>query len=215
MNRLILSLVCIISLSGIGAASEGPYKLVMSRDRDLCTTMLSVFNQDIDEQGQLRYDHEVFTRISWKTLDLGGRRYECRLIRHSILDINNDGGEDLLIKYSGCLRSQLSDGLFVFPRESDVLSKLKPGQGGLTPLFQTPNKFDRTGNMYTLAELDPAQNEGQRAAIGGVFILQPFIFGKTVYVSMTDLYPEWIVIAKYLKEDHFQDVCYFRGPKFR
>jgi hypothetical protein len=217
MRRTILFFI-VAMLVGTGAAWAGKaaYKLVMSKDKELCTSVLKLFNEDMKKHGVIKYDkHEMFTRVAWKSVDIGKEADVCLSLQHATLDIDNDGREDLVIKKRACLRSQLSDSLYIFPIESDVLIKLKPGPGGWEPLYGNSNKFDRTGEGYNLKDLDPAKNEGLPAAIAGVFTLQPFIWGKTTYVSMTDLYPEWIVIAKYLHEDKFKDICYFHGPSFK
>jgi len=217
MKRIIvLSAVLLLVTVGMAWAGTEAYKLVMSKDSKLCAEILKLFNADTKKYGEVRYEqHELFAQLKWRSYETGEKTYGCEILRYAIFDINNDETEDLVIKYSACLRSQLSDSLFVFPSDSDVLSRLKPGPDGWAPMFTAPNQFNRPGGFYSLSELDPAQNEGNRVAIGGVFKLNPFIWNKTSYVSMTDLFPEWVVIAKYLREDKFQDVCYLHGPTFR
>ena len=50
------------------------------------------------------------------------------------------------------------------------------------------------------------------ARIGGVLVLQPFVWRNSVYILMTDLHQEWIVISKYKSGETLEDICYFHGP---
>jgi hypothetical protein len=103
----------------------------------------------------------------------------------------------------------MSDGLFIFPENSDILSGLKPGPGGLSDMFASANKFELTGDLYELKE-----TKGKKGAlppsIGTVFVLQPFLWGQIFYISVTGLERDWVVIAKYRQPENIQDVCYFR-----
>jgi len=230
MKRLILLLLGIILLAGVGAASADPYKLVMSKEKELCSGVLKLFNADMKKYGEIRYEqHEVFSQVHWEPVDIGeeGPARGCSIILKSLLDINNDGKEDLVIRSRGCLRSQLTDSIYVFPPDSDVISKLKPGKGGLAAL-DTVNKIELSGHGYDLKKLPKSMKEkvlkdirGQlpesqkgidlKPGIGGVLVLQPFVWGKTTYTSMTDLHQEWIVIVKYLQGETLEDRCYFHG----
>jgi hypothetical protein len=188
----------------------GPYELAMSKNQELCETVLNLYNEDMDSSGKIQYDmHEIFKAIRWQPFDLNEKKYPtygCRYVKQAQFDMNNDGKDDLVVKYSGCFRDNLTDSLFIFPSDSDILLHLRPGQGGLAPLFHTSNKVDR--NIYALTQL----KDGNRPLIGGIFVLHPFIWESTSYLSMTDLRQEWIVIAKYKQAEELQDICYFHGP---
>ena len=234
MKRILLVVFALL-LTTIGSVWAGPYELVMSKNKKFCKAMLVLYNEDVNSYryGEIKYDtHEIFTRISWQPVDLNEKEhptYGCSFVKQALFDIDNDGKNDLVIKYSGCLRDDLTDSLFVFAPDSDILSKLKPGLGGLAPLFKTLNKINR--NTYDLKELpksveeklvtkirkqlpESSKNLDIKIGIGGVFILQPFIWDTTSYISMTDLHQEWIVVAKYKQAEEMQDICYFHGPDF-
>jgi hypothetical protein len=43
------------------------------------------------------------------------------------------------------------------------------------------------------------------------FSVHPFILQGTTYVGLTDGRREWLVIAKYMGEERFEDLCYLRA----
>ena len=211
-RHLGLALVVLLLTSGIAWAGKEAYKLAMSKDKELCETMLGLFNTDMRRFRDIRYkEHEMFKSIVWQAVDIGEPPQRCELHWRAIFDIDGDGKQNLVIKRSACLRGNPSDSFFVFPSDSDVAERLKPGPGGLDPLFDTPDKFSMTGHVYKLTELPLDQTEGIAQGIGGGFVIQPFIWDKKTYLSMTDLHQEWIVINQYQGEDRFKDLCYFHG----
>jgi hypothetical protein len=212
IKRIVFAVVLLLATTGVAWAGKEAYEIVMSKDKGVCETMLKTYNSDMRRFRDIRYgEHEIFKRVPWHKFELGEQTYGCELFWRGHFDINNDGKEDLVIKRSACLRDNLSDSFYMFPGNSDVLMRLKSGPGGLDPLFETSNKFARTSNAYVLAELPLDQTEGIAQDIGGIFVIQPFIWDKKTYLSMTDLHQEWIVINQYQGEDRFQDICYFHG----
>jgi hypothetical protein len=149
----------------------------------------------------------------WETIkSIYDERYpahSCDSLQRANFDIDNDGHSNLVLNHSGCLHDLMSDGLFIFPENSDIHSRLKPGPGGLSDMFASANKFELTGDLYELKE-----TKGKKGAlppsIGTVFVLQPFLWGQIFYISVTGLERDWVVIAKYRQPENIQDVCYFR-----
>jgi uncharacterized protein YecT (DUF1311 family) len=174
------------------------YKLVMSKDTKLCDSILDLYNEDMKSIGRIKYEkHEIFSNIEWKDdSDLG--------LMHAIFDINNDGKNELVLKSTRGFHGIESDTLYIFPADSDVFSKLKPGAGGLKVLFDNPNRFF-SQDGYHFKELP----NSREASVDVYFITHPFIWAGTSYISLTDITPQWVVIAKYLKAEELQDVCYF------
>lgn len=211
-----LALVVLLLTGGVAWAGQEAYRIVMSKDKELCEHVLQLVNADIKKYQSIRYqEHEVFSQIPWERIDKPSRfAPECSFLRKAIFDINNDGRDELVIKFSGCLRSQLIDSLYIFPQSSTILSKLKPDEpGGLSALFSDPDMLYQIGDLYVLSDLKPEKTEGLQAATGVVEV-NPFVWRKTSYISIADLYPEWIVITKYVHRETFQDYCYFHGPSF-
>jgi hypothetical protein len=113
---------------------------------------------------------------------------------------------------SGCFHDLMSDGLFIFPEDSDILSRLKPGPGGLSDMFASANKLSLTGKGYELKAMTGGKGESV-PNIGPVLVLQPFLWERTVYISMTELERDWVVIAKYRQAEYVEDVCYFKSRR--
>lgn len=214
IRRIIgLCVAGVLAVVGVAWAGQEVYTLAMSKDKVLCKTLLNLFNEDVKKHGELTYQHEAFTRVQWETIaSIYDERYpahSCDSLQRANFDIDNDGHSNLVLKHSGCLHDLMSDGLFIFPENSDIFSRLKPGPGGLTDMFASVNKFDLTGDVYQLKEI-----KGKKGSlppnIGTVFILQPFFRGQTFYISVTGLERDWVVIAKYRQAESIQDVCYFK-----
>jgi hypothetical protein len=76
-------------------------------------------------------------------------------------------------------------------------------------MFASANRFPPTSNRYELKAI-----KGNKGAlppnIGPIFVLQPFLWERAFYISMTGLERDWVVIAKYRQAENVQDVCYFQ-----
>jgi hypothetical protein len=212
IRRVVFAIVLLLATTGVAWAGKEAYRLVMSKDKELCQTVLNFFNADMKRYKEIHYDDDIFQVVKWKAIDLGEETYGCYFLSHAMFDINNDGKNDLVIKERGCLSNILIDKMFVFPQDSDVLSRIHVGLGGGEALDQTKNKFFEINTSHPLEGLSFAESQGLPQGVGGN-VLHPFVWKNTAYVSMTDFDPEWIVIAKYLEQQKFQDVCYFRGKK--
>lgn len=207
-----LAIGALLLTSGVAWAGHEAYRLMMSKDNELCESVLALFNADMKKYYGVRYqDHEMFIRIGWQPVKLEWEKNlapSCSVLQRAIFDVNNDGQDDLVIKWSACLRGNPIDSLYVFPKDSDAVTKLKAGPEGWGVLFDAENKFDGEQG-YALDELPLEQTDGIRQGIAVAFI-HPFIFRETTYVSIEDLIPDWVAINQYLGKEHFSDVCYFR-----
>ncbi len=176
------------------------YKVVMSKDEKVCNAMLAVYNEDMKAGGSIRYDeHEMFN-IGWQT--------DARVpdVMDAVFDINNDGKQELVLRTTQGFHGIHTDTFYIFPESSDILTRIKRGPGGLKPMLETPNwLFSSEHPTYELKDL-PSPLVG---SLDVYYVLEPFVFNGTTYISMTDAGPSWIVIAKYLERERMQDICYF------
>ncbi|ULA62146.1 MAG: exported protein of unknown function [Nitrospira sp.] len=61
-----LALVALLLTSGVAWAGQEAYRLMMSKDKELCKSALELFNADMKKYQEIRYqEHEIFTRIGW------------------------------------------------------------------------------------------------------------------------------------------------------
>src|SRR3989442_11171344 len=86
----------------------------MSKDKELCTSMLKLFNEDMKKYGEIRYDqHEVFTRVSWQSVELeedkGSFFPYCSVVQKAKVDVNNDGQDERVINWSASSKKQPID----------------------------------------------------------------------------------------------------------
>ncbi|MBH0199785.1 MAG: hypothetical protein HP497_10255 [Nitrospira sp.] len=77
-------------------------------------------------------------------------------------------------------------------------------------MLATNDKFERTGGTYPLVSL-PMERSPIPPALATMFTAHPFILDSLAYVALTDAKGEWLVIAKYLGGERFEDRCYLKA----
>jgi hypothetical protein len=211
-KRLIFVFLFFMIGTGVVWAGERGYQLVTGRDSKLCARVLEAFREDVDDRGRLRYQHEIFRQIAWKPVDLRGqgpKTRHCSSLDKTLVDLNNDGQQDLVVKTTFCMKGAPSDSLYVFPADNSVLDQAS--WQDMSPLLATNDKFERTGGIYPLTSL-PMENGSP--ALTTLFAIHPFMLDGMTYVSLADARREWIVVAKYLRGGRFEDLCYLRASTF-
>src|SRR3989442_14241496 len=112
MRRIIVFFVVSMLVgAGVAWAGNAAYKLVMSKDKELCTSMLKLFNEDMKKYGEIRYDqHEVFTRVSWQSVeveeDKGPFFPYCSVVQKAKVEVTNDGQEEWTLRWRAGLRAR-------------------------------------------------------------------------------------------------------------
>ena len=210
-KRLVFVFLVFMISVGVAWAGERGYQFVVGRDSKLCARVLEAFREDVDDRGRLRYQHEIFRQIAWKPVELKGqgpKTRHCSSLDKAIVDLDNDGQLDLVVKTTFCMKGSPSDSFYMFPADSAVLEQAN--WQDLSPLLATPDKFERTGGVYPLTQLPVEETGVSRSPLTGVFTIQPFMLDGNVYVSLTDGRAEWIVIAQYRGGARFEDLCYLR-----
>ncbi len=211
-KRFVFVFVVFMISIGVAWAGERGYQLVAGRDSKLCARMLEAFREDVDDRGRLRYQHEIFRQIAWKPVELKGqgpKTRHCSSLDKAIVDLDNDGQPDLVVKTTFCMKGSPSDSFYMFPADSAVLEQAN--WQDLSPLLATPDKFERTGGAYPLTQLPVEETGVSRSPLTGVFTIQPFMLDGNAYVSLTDGRAEWTVIAQYRGGGRFEDLCYLRA----
>lgn len=174
-------------------------------EKQFCETVARLIgDQFVIESGLSR-------TIEWVPVELKGEGptvRRCSSLDKTIIDLDNDGRADLLVKTTFCMKGEPSDSLYVFPAESSVLEETS--WQDLSPLLSTHGKFERTGGIYPLTAL--RFDKGQTTpALTTTFSIYPFILEGTTYVGLTDGKREWLVVAKYMGEGRLEDLCYLRS----
>jgi hypothetical protein len=207
-SRLWLVLPCVLGLPALVSAASA--EVAAWKDLPICREMASLI-------GELSApDSWLFKTVEWKPVELKGqgpKTRRCSSLDKASIDLDNDGTKDLVIKTTFCMKGAPSDSLYVFPADSNVLEQLS--WQDLSPLLATGDKFERTGGRYPLTAL-PMSSESSKGnpTLSTIFILQPFVLNNYRYVAMTDGRGEWTVVAKYLRGERFEDLCYLRTNKF-
>jgi hypothetical protein len=220
------------------ARSHDELSLIMSKDDSACKPLLTIMNRYRPESDRVPSQAQGgdLALVSWEPIDLHDRISTDQILETALLDIDNDGNKELVVKLTGFMHSQLTDSLHIFPPDSDVLSKIRPGPGGLGPLYVTSDKIDFSERGYVLKDLPSPIREKLMADLkkqlaeplkkgllkeanlapamtgGPGSVLQPFVWENTVYINMTNHHQEWVVLSKYKLGGTLVDICYFHGP---
>lgn len=161
-------------------------------------------------------DRFVFERglsrtIEWAAVELKGEgptARRCSSLDKTIIDLDNDGQKDLVVKATFCMKGDPSDSFYVLPVDSRVLEDAS--WQDLSPLLATHDKFERTGGTYPLRSLQ-FDKGALSPDLTTTFSVHPFLLDGTTYVGLTDGKREWMVIAKYLGAERFEDLCYLHA----
>ena len=162
---------------------------------------------------RLALDAELVKVVDWKPVELKGqgpKTRQCSSLDRAIMDLDNSGTKDLVVKTTFCMKGAPSDSLYVFPADSSVLEQTSWQDMG--PLLATEDKFERTGGTYPLVSL-PIEGSPIPPALATMFSARPFILDSVAYVALTDIKREWLAIAKYRGGQQFEDQCYLRAGK--
>ena len=195
--------LCLVAATTAGAASV---EIMAANDRPFCEKVAKFFGE------RLIPDADLLKTVEWKPVELKGQGPKirrCSSIDQAIVDLDNDGHLDLVVKTSFCMKGAPSDSLYVFPANSPVLDQAS--WQDMSPLLATQDKFERTGGTYPLTSLP---TEKVPPALTTLLAIQPFVVDGVTYVSLTDARREWMVIAKYLRGEQFEDQCYLRAATF-
>ncbi|MEY4527655.1 MAG: hypothetical protein RL768_1374 [Nitrospirota bacterium] len=227
-----LALVVLLLTCGVAWAGKEAYRLVISQDKELCPIMLKLINDDLREHGEIRYeDHEMFAAVKWQPLsNLLGGKYQnapCEIQNAARFDVNNDGSQDLVVKYTGCFKSRLLDWFIFLDVEEDVFKTYDddtiekntvgkfPEDATALPTYilktQVPVK-DRTKDKLGLTLM----SEG----VGGWIVINPFVYKTTAYLAITDRgvlgtspHGESFLIGKYKSPTELDEVCYLKQTR--
>jgi hypothetical protein len=185
---------------------------VSSSDKSFCERVLQLFDKNMGNGKRMNVAAEPFDRIRWEEVRLvgtGPSTRHCSSLDKSVMDLDNDGTQDLVIKTTFCMKGRPSDSLYVFPADSRVLEQIS--WQDLSALLATSDKFERTGGTYPLTALPISGSARPTPSLQTVFTVQPFALDEQTYVAMTDAQGEWIVVAKYARGERFEDHCYFKA----
>lgn len=210
MKGTVISSALLLVVPALAAAAS--LELAAAKDGTFCAQALELIGKNIGDGNQLNVEAEPFSHIKWEPAVLTGagpNTRRCSSLDKALVDLDNDGRKDLVIKATFCMKGAPSDSLYVFPADSPVLEQAS--WQDLEPLLATGNKFERTGGRYPLTAIPMlSSSERGQAALNGVFTVLPFMVGQTTYVALTDGRGEWTVVATYLGGERFDDRCYLR-----
>lgn len=180
-------------------------ELTAFTDQPFCETVANLSGD------RLVFESGLSRTVVWEPVELKGEGpsvRRCSSLDKTVIDLDNDGREDLVVKTTFCMKGDPSDSLYVFPADSKVLEDSR--WQDLSPLLATHDKFERTGGTYPLTSL--WIDKGQAPpALTTTFSLQPFLLDGRAYIGLTDAKREWLVIAKYRGGERFEDQCYLHS----
>jgi hypothetical protein len=208
--------------------SQYEYKLLMSKDDRVCTSMLTLYNGDLQKYGKIHYySHPEFTRIQWKYGKYILHNTESGM-KFSVggefakFDINNDGKDELVFKKEVPYRNLFGDELFVF--DDTTLDFINGIEYTVHEVRNFKGIRYRIQGYYTIdTTLIDKKNLNKyyiEKSYINLFIINPFFLNGVYYISMDEVYgdvitmgkiieklknerPKWHIIAKYKDEHDF------------
>jgi hypothetical protein len=193
-------------------AAAGSIELMASKDKMYCEQVLKLFQGNMGGGSRFSFNTEPFSAITWEQVSVAGvgpKARHCASLDKALIDLDNDGTKDLVVKTTFCMKGSPSDSFYVFPADSRVLEQAS--WQDMSPLLATSDKFERTGGTYPLTALPIAGSEKPVPVLRTVFTLQPFAIEGKISVALWDTHGAWIVVANYLRGERFEDQCYFRS----
>ena len=95
-----LALVALLLASSVAWAGQEAYRLMMSKDKELCESVLELFNADMKKYLKIRYqEHEMFARMGWQPVKLEWEKNlvpRCSVLQRAIFDVTKKNGEEKL-----------------------------------------------------------------------------------------------------------------------
>lgn len=160
---------------------------------------------------QSAFETSLSRTVVWEPVELKGEDpavRRCSSLDKTVVDLDNDGKKDLVVKATFCMKGDPSDSLYVFPVDSKVLED--SSWQDLSPLLATHDKFERTGGTYPLTSIQLEKHQTP-PALTTTFSLQPFLLDGRAYIGLADGRREWVVIARYRGGERFEDLCYLHS----
>ena len=205
--RGVLYLAVLWSITLPGLVSAASVEVAAGMNLPFCQEVAKFFGERLEPAA------ELIKTVDWKPVDLKGqgpKTRQCSSIDRAIIDLDNSGTKDLVVRTTFCMKGAPSDSLYVFPADSSVLER--SSWQDLGPLLATDDRFERTGGTYPLVSL-PLEPGLTSPVLTTMFVVLPFILDSVAYVALTDTKREWLVIAKYRDGQRFEDQCYLRAGK--
>lgn len=124
--------LALVMTSVVSANDDAQYKIVMSKNQELCAKVRDVLNDDLGQYGPgydpRKFGAQIFSAITWT--GLGGQKegfdYYGEVAR---FDVNNDGKMDIVVRQeTSGLKDKTFQMLFVF--EDDQYPELAKREGG-------------------------------------------------------------------------------------
>lgn len=205
MKRTSMGALVVVLFPALAAAAS--VELTAFVDKPFCEKVAALFEDSLD------LNAELSKSVQWESVTLKGQgppTRRCSSLDKTLMDLDNDGQHDLVVKTTFCPKGAPSDSLYVFPADSTVLEQAN--WQDMSPLLATRDKFERTGGTYPLTTLRIDKTSAP-PTLTTSFSLQPFLLDGVAYVRLTDTKRVWMVIAKYRGGERFEDLCYLRAGR--
>jgi uncharacterized protein len=200
--------------------NEESYTLLMSKNDELCTHMLQLFNEDLERYGWKgdahQEEHQEFKKIPWKPARFSSvidERTEYTDVDGALFDFNNDGAQEFVVRWKSSLSDMRSDSIHILSAEA-MQKRNDLEDAGFSA---AEDSIALGGGFYKLMPpfLEP---------IAGVRVLEPFIYDEVSYLVIRPLFERlpnstgYAAITKYgggrfsIRDVNgkMEDICYYQ-----
>lgn len=187
------------------------FKLDQSTNNKLCASLSKVFNQDIENHGKINLNQHIgflkWRNVKEENVYRGENNYDGQ-IEQMLVDINNDGKVDKIIRSKWLIRGTPSDQIFVVPKNTASTINIDT-------LIKTDNSIDFNSGKYSINSYEKKHgHENYDWYFDGVASINLYRHGKKTYVVAHNYAAPDDISAKiyvfYLNQNYApQDVCMF------
>ena len=185
------------------AASGVP---LVPADLTLCSRLASALDLKQLLNGQMHFSGDGIDSVDWASVTLAGegpKPSNCSFFEHTLADLDHDGWLDRVVRSRFCMRGRPSESLYVFPSESDVLSRAT--WQDLGPLHDARYKIERTGGVYILQKHPGGDQPIELREVFSIDVVQ--VGGKALVVLSAPPF-DWVVVGRLRASGVLDDVCY-------
>lgn len=210
------------------ANEDARYKIVMSKDKRLCTQVREVLNEDLINYGEgydeRKFGAPIFSAITWtpiKGLD-EGFDYGGAVAR---VDINNDGITDVVVRQETSMGRDITvHHLFVLSESQYPELAKKRGALENYPLIEIDVRKGYEFRAFPQKTFQVPGLKGKKYydGLSAYIYIHPFEFKSKTYLLLTQspdspAVPNWALVANYkqgkVREADsalMEDVCYLK-----
>lgn len=195
----------------LGLALAGSWSLPFADDQALCSAIAQALDESALAEGRVRFDGPNVHSVEWQPVTVAGdgpKTVRCAAFEQAVAAIGPEGAAAKVIRSRFCMKGAPSDSLYLFPVDSDVLSRVT--WQDLSPLHEAPNAFERTGGTYRLFHLPLEEGRVELQTLFAMDVLN--VSGRDLVAISAPPFT-WVVVGVPARQGALREQCYLRRAR--